>query len=134
MYIPSADMGEYDEWKAPITKKKAVNGRQTSQTQISRGTSRTQLTKETYQEQNNRGSIQRGTSKGELLRGSSQSQLSRGTSKGELLRGTSSGQLNARKGRPTSMYGSLDRQSSTSKLSNSFNRYIKLHITFSYSL
>jgi len=127
MYIPSADMGEYDEWKAPITKKKAVNGRQTSQTQISRGTSRTQLTKETYQEQNNRGSIQRGTSKGELLRGSSQSQLSRGTSKGELLRGTSSGQLNTRKGRPTSMYGSLDRQSSTTKLSNSFNSSCAVH-------
>jgi len=127
MYIPSADMGEYDEWKAPITKKKVVNGRQASQTQISRGSSRTQLTKETYQEQNNRGSVQRGTSRTELLRGSSQSQLSRGTSKGELLRGTSSSQLNTRKGRPTSMYGSLDRQSSSSKLSNSFSSSCAVH-------
>ena len=53
MYIPSADMGEYDEWRAPSSSNKQQSEklayRESSQRQLTRGKSLSHLSKGIYQ-------------------------------------------------------------------------------------
>ena len=138
MYIPSVEMGKYDEWGSPseadesTSKSKVAQGmsqRQTpSKSQLLRGKSKSELTKCASHDQiprwNSNSNLSREESRDQITRGFSQSKLTRGTSQSQLTRGTCQTQLSRGKSQHQLTRGCSQTHLTRGRSQNQLNRGI----------